>query len=324
MPSSPSSRLLLELQAPGENLNTWGDKLNTLFRMVEAAIRGRQTLAVSGAVSLASANYALSQDSYAWLDLSGTGGTLTIPARESVRIVRNGGSGDITITTGAGDAAVVEVGALTLVVCDAANVRQLGFQGDSLKAYIDEQLLAASAGNLPGQAGNGGKYLRTSGTAATWEAIAVTIANVIGFPAQPSHAGKVLTTNGSDLAWLAFANSGEVRAAASKIITAAAVFEASRSVEMTDAATIAPPAGWNFHCGLGASGRTIDLPTTLINGQSGRFALTTGGAWAINWSAAYKKIGNFPSVFASGGPHIFGYYYNGTAVELNYAGQRAA
>src|SRR5690606_23059650 len=149
MPSSPSSRLLLELQAPGENLNTWGEKLNNLFQMLEAAIRGRQALAVSGPVSLASANFALSPDTPIWLDLSGAGGTLTLPARESVRIVRNAGSGDMTLTTGAGEAAIIEPGALTLAVCDGINVRQLGFGGGSLKAYIDQELLAASAGELP-------------------------------------------------------------------------------------------------------------------------------------------------------------------------------
>lgn len=324
MPSTASPLLGLELQADGENLNTWGQKLLVLFLMVEAAIRGRQDIVVSGSASLSAENFVVDEATHIWLDLSGTGGTLTIPGRATVHIVRHSGSGDITITTGAGNDAVVEVGSLTVVVCDGANVYQLGFGGASLKAYIDEQLLAASAGELPGQAGNDGKVLTTNGTTASWAAVAMAVANITGFPAVGDGDGKVLSSDGSALVWLALATSSEVRAAASKIFSAAVAFSANESVELTDAATIAPPAGLNFHGTLGASGRTIGAGSGWTEGQSGRFALTTGGAWSINWHASYKKIGTFPSTFAAGGPHIFGYYYDNGVIELSYAGQRAA
>lgn len=324
MPSIPSPRLLLELQATGENLSTWGEKLLALFLMLEAAIRGRQDVVVSGAASLASTNYAVDEATHIWLDLSGTGGTLTIPGREAVHIVRHSGSGDVTITTGAGDAAVIEVGSLTVVICDGVNVYQLGFSGASLKAYIDAQLLSASAGNLPGQTGNAGKFMTTDGTVASWAALAVAIANVTGFPAVGDGAGKLLSSDGSALVWLALATVSEIRTAAAKMFTAAGAFSANKSIELTDAATIAPPAGMNFHATLGASGRTIGQASNWTEGQSGRFALTTGGAWPINWHASYKKIGTFPSTFAAGGPHIFGYLYDNGVIELSYAGQRAA
>lgn len=110
----------------------------------------------------------------------------------------------------------------------------------------------------------------------------------------------------------------------SKVVTARRIYSANKSQPLVDGATITPPAGWNFHGTLGATGRTINPPSTLVDGQAGRFALTTGGNWSINWHSSYKKIGSFPSTFASGGPHIFGYYYDGAVLELSYAGQRAA
>lgn len=326
MPSTASDRLLLELQSTGENLNAWGEKLNTLFAMIEAAIRGVVSVTVNTTASLTSTNYTETNATHMVLSLSGSGGTLTIPAREAVYLIHNGGSGDVTITTGSGVTSVVEVDAITFVFSDGTNVRQLGFDGLSIKDYIDQELLGASAGNLPGQTGNSGKYLTTNGTSASWAAIAIAIANVTGFPAQSGNSGKVLTTDGSALSWLAFATQAEARAAAAKLLTAATAFSANESVSVSDATTITPPtAALNWHCTLGASGRTIS-PPAMIAGASGRIALTTGGAWTINWGSPYKKVNsaNWPSTFGSGGPHIFGYYYDGTVIELTYAGQRAA
>lgn len=326
MPSTPSDRLLLELQATGENLNAWGEKLNTLFAMLEAAIRGVVGVVVNTTATLDATSYAEDDATHMVLSLSGTGGTLTIPGREAVFLVHNGSSGDITLTTGSGVTSVVEVDSITFVFCDGTNVRQLGFDGLSTKGYIDQELLSASAGNLPGQSGNSGKYLTTDGTNASWAAVAVAIASVTGFPSQSGNSGRVLTTDGSALSWLAFATAAEIRAAAGKIVSASAAFEAHAPVTLTDATTISPTAGLNFDCTLTASGRTIGAPSGWTAGQSGRFALTTGGTYSINWNSTYKKINSteWPSTFGSGGPHIFGYYYNGTNVELTYAGQRAS
>lgn len=108
-----------------------------------------------------------------------------------------------------------------------------------------------------------------------------------------------------------------------KVVTSRRLYSANQSQLLTDGATITPPAGWNFHGTLGATGRTINPPTTLVNGQSGKFNLTFGGTWSLNWHATYKKVGTWPSTFAAG-IHIFGYYYDGTVIEIYYNGPRAA
>lgn len=174
MPSSPSTRLLLELQAAGENLNTWGaPKLNAALSMLDKAIRGRAAITVSGTQSLSGTNYTSTDDTAAWWDLSGTGGTLTIPSRERVAFVRNGCSAAVTVTTGSGTSAVIGSSEVTLIICDATNVYQLGVGGDSFKDYVDEQAFEALNGDLPAQTGNDGLPLVTDGTNADWQAIAI-------------------------------------------------------------------------------------------------------------------------------------------------------
>ena len=50
MPSSFTPRLRLELQAAGENLNTWGaPKLNNVIARLDFAVAGRNGVALSGA-----------------------------------------------------------------------------------------------------------------------------------------------------------------------------------------------------------------------------------------------------------------------------------
>lgn len=51
MPSSYSSRLRLELQATGENQNTWGDKANAVFSRIDDAIAGIAVVSLGTSVS---------------------------------------------------------------------------------------------------------------------------------------------------------------------------------------------------------------------------------------------------------------------------------
>ena len=49
MPSTPSNRFRLELQASGENLNVWGaPKLNEALKRLEEGVAGRAAYALSG------------------------------------------------------------------------------------------------------------------------------------------------------------------------------------------------------------------------------------------------------------------------------------
>lgn len=176
MASNYSLRFRLNLQAPGENLNTWGTLLNAgVFQLLEDAIARRIAFALSGAKVLTSVNGADDEARCAFVDVTGgTGGTITIPGAEKIYLVRNGATGDVIVTTGAGLSATVTPGEVNLVVCDASNVRPLGPNAQSVKAYVDGVAWSYNAGNLPAQPGNAGKFLKTDGATPAWSAPAST------------------------------------------------------------------------------------------------------------------------------------------------------
>ncbi len=189
MPSTYSSRFRLNFQAPGDNLNTWGLVLNSgVFQLLEDAVAKRIAFALSGPKTLTTANGATDEARSAFLDVtSGSGGAVTIPAVEKLYAVRNGASGDVSITTGGATNATVKPGEVGWVVCDAANVRRVQFTDylgaritgvgtpisgtdAATKAYVDAQ--AFNQVNLPGQGpGTVGQYIRSDGAAASWQPI---------------------------------------------------------------------------------------------------------------------------------------------------------
>jgi hypothetical protein len=77
MPSSATPSLRLEMQAAGENLNTWGaPKLNTVIALIDFAIAGWTVVNLTGPAVLTSANFAPDQARAAMLKFT---------AREAVR-----------------------------------------------------------------------------------------------------------------------------------------------------------------------------------------------------------------------------------------------
>ena len=189
----------------------------------------------------------------------------------------------------------------------------------TIKEYIDQELLSASAGNLPGQTGNAGKYMTTDGTNASWADIAVAIANVSGFPTQTGNAGKLLTTDGSALSWLAFATASDILDAAAKIITADQLFSAAASVSITDATNITPDGdlGWNFHVTLGGN-RTLTAPSNFKPGQSGRIRIVqpaSGGPRTLSFNGVWKFAGGADPTLstAANAVDVLTYYVHDTS-----------
>lgn len=174
MPSSYTASLRLELQGAGENLNTWGaPRLNNAISRIDQAIAGRTALTLAGDHVLTSANQGDDEARRAILDLSGQGpATLTLPAVSKIYLVRNGASGAVTLTTGAGGAATIDPQDVTLVACDGTDVFPLGVGGLGLKAYVEGVAWRYNAGALPGQTGNGGKVITTDGETAAWATVA--------------------------------------------------------------------------------------------------------------------------------------------------------
>lgn len=189
MPSTFSPRFRLNFQTPGDNLNTWGLILNGgVFQLLEDALARRAAFALSGAKSLSTANGADDEARCAFLDVTGgTGGVITAPAVEKGYIVRNAASGDVTVTTGGGQVAVIKPGEVVAIVGDGANFRRVqptdmvGARLTGLGAPIEAtdavtkgyaDALAFNEVDLPGQGpGTAGRYIRSDGSSASWEQV---------------------------------------------------------------------------------------------------------------------------------------------------------
>ena len=202
MPSSYSSSFRLNYQAPGDNLNTWGVALNNgVFQLLEDALAGAVTQALSGSLSLTSVNGATDQARCLALNItSGTGGTITAPGVTKLYFVRNAASGAVIVTTGAGATASFAAGEVGFCYSpDGINFYRTtvttAFGGAILtgvgtpsaatdaatKGYVDGVAFTMAAGALPGQGGNAGKFLSTDGTTASWAIPTVTTAQVTDY-----------------------------------------------------------------------------------------------------------------------------------------------
>jgi hypothetical protein len=170
MPSTFTPSLRLEKQGVGENLNVWGVKLNGVEDRLDKAIAGAIVVVTSGGtVTLSTALGSDDEARAAILLLTGAGGTVVIPSVSKLYAVSNGASGPVTITTGAGDVAVIAPDDVAQVMCDGVGVHVPQIAGLSIKAYVDAQAFAALNGDLPGQLGNAGFFLTTNGAVVAWQ-----------------------------------------------------------------------------------------------------------------------------------------------------------
>lgn len=268
MPSSYTTRNRLNKQATGENSNLWGDLLNTgALDLIDVALDGLGTKALTADVSLTSANGASDESRPRMLKFTGTGAyTVTIPSLQKFYIVWNACTGILTLTTGAGSTAVLPVGAKTIVICDATNVYEFGYSGLGLKDYIDQAVLAAT-GSLPATTGNEDKVLQVQGGAWTPTTVSSTAAQ---------------TRTGT---------------ATNRFLSPGDTYSAFAEVTLTDATTIAVDMSTfiNARVTLGGN-RTLGNPTNPKVGQTGYIAVVQDGtgsrtlAMGSNWKRSGGAI----------------------------------
>lgn len=108
----------------GGDTNVWGSLLNDqMIDLVAEAVHGVEAITVSGSVTLTNTNGATNQARQQVHYITGTGGTVSVPATENKWLVANAGSGDVTYSAG-GAAAVIGAGETAWVFCDGTNVRK--------------------------------------------------------------------------------------------------------------------------------------------------------------------------------------------------------
>jgi len=176
MPSSWSPSLRFELQFTGENINLWGEKLNATLAHADYAVAGWLTKPLTGNASLTTANAGDDEARAAMIKFTGGAGpfTVTIPAVSKSYLVWNACSGPVTLTTGAGATVTADPGDVVWIATDGGDVKTPGYGGSALKGWVENLAWTYNAGNLPAQAGNAGKFVRTDGTTAAWSTIKTT------------------------------------------------------------------------------------------------------------------------------------------------------
>lgn len=123
MPSTATTRNRFEKQANGENANTWGTKVNTVWDMIDACLDGVEDIVTAGgSTTLTNVDYTVDQAKNRVINCTGTGGTIVIPNAEKAYLVRNASSGDVIVWTGSGTSATVKAGNLQWVFGTGANV----------------------------------------------------------------------------------------------------------------------------------------------------------------------------------------------------------
>jgi microcystin-dependent protein len=150
MPSTYTASLRFELQAQGENPNTWGQpKLNNLFTRLDFAVAGMVTKALTGDYTLTSSNSADDEARAAMLKFTGAGAgpfTITIPSVSKEYKVWNAcTSASVVITTGAGTTVTIQPTEIAEIICDGSNVKATGYDGKTEKQYLDARLVEAGA-----------------------------------------------------------------------------------------------------------------------------------------------------------------------------------
>ena len=277
MPSSYSSSLRFNLQATGENTNTWGSLLNTgALALIDSAIAGFTTIALTGNVTLSTANGSSDQARTAMLKLTGSASyQVTIPAVSKQYLIWNASSYQQTIASaGGGSSIILPAVSKVYVGTDGTNVFELGYSGYGLKDYIDQAVLAAT-GSLPATTGNEGKSLVVVG--GNWVPTLLALANI------------------SDFAW---ASLSDVRAGSSsvKATPPKAMRDAQARQTLTDAASVA----WNVSNGSSAvltmtsgvgSSRAIAAPSGCQEGDDIDLRIiqpsSGGGTYTATFNAAF-------------------------------------
>lgn len=136
MASTASDNLRLEIMATGEQANTWGPKTNTNLKILEGAVSGYTTVAItdaSSATTLTVTDYTLGTFHNAVFSLTGTltaDRTLEVPARKRVYHISNDTTGGfaVTVKVNGQTGVVVPNGAMVMLYCDGTDVRQ-GLKG---------------------------------------------------------------------------------------------------------------------------------------------------------------------------------------------------
>jgi hypothetical protein len=135
MANSTSTNLKLTVQATGENSGTWGQITNTNLLILEQAIGGYSSIAVTSGATLTFSNGALSNGKDQVIKLTGTiAGAINVVVPDGIEktyVIENATSGAYTVTVKTSSGTGVTWGAtdkgIKMVYSDGTNVVDTAF-----------------------------------------------------------------------------------------------------------------------------------------------------------------------------------------------------
>ncbi len=262
MVSTPTTRLRVEKQGLGDNLNVWGDtKLNEALSRLEEGIASVTTIAISGAsTTLTSSNYVADQARSAALVFTGTlsaNSTVTVPGVEKLYLVVNNttqGAYSLTIKTAAGTGVALRPGPQT-VYCNATDV----FRGTPTLAELPVPTTDLAMGG----------YKITG----------------LGTPSA--------TTDAATKAYVDTAASSVNASGAAASATAAATSATNAATSATNAATSANAAATSANAAATSAASIAGGPVASVNGQTGVVVL---GNLVTGLNAGYETTINSPTL----------------------------
>lgn len=211
MPSTATPLLRLELQATGEDVNTWGIHLNSsVFTLLDSAIAGRTYIdnPTSG-MTLSSVNYAPDQARQPVLQFSGTGGaTVFVGATTKIYLIRDYTAGDIIFGTMAGTTVTLPKSGympVTITTSGAEDARVYELNPAHAPTNPGGIVTRTSLGITLSGTGMPSGYTpiyNSSVTTKLYVDAAILASALSGIlPGQTGNAGKFLATDGTSLNW---------------------------------------------------------------------------------------------------------------------------
>jgi hypothetical protein len=205
MANSTSANLKLTVQATGENSGTWGQITNTNLLILEQAIGGYSSIAVTSGATLVYSNGALSNGKDAVIKLTGTiAGAINVVVPDSVEktyIIQNSTIGAFTVTvkttSGTGVTWAATDKGTKMVYSDGTNVVDTAFTDLSsditpqLSGVLDtngNDIIVDDAGAIEDDSNN--PYIRFQKTASA--------VNYIDVTNQATGSGPAIDAVGSD------------------------------------------------------------------------------------------------------------------------------
>lgn len=311
MPSSYTTRNRLTLQATGENINLWGQILNSgVFELLDFMADGVVTIAES--VTLSTANGSVDQARGRFLNIV-SAATVTIPSVEKWYLVR--ALAACTVTNGSASVNI-PAGEVTFIVSDGVSIWKQStttFEGQRLKnigtptvntdaatkKYVDDTAFSAAAGNLPGQAGNADKFLRTNGTGAEWAL--PTINQIEGLSDALD-----LKEDTADRA-----TGAEFWADVDKPLPVGAVWDAAELVTVAYAPSVALDFATFFNAQITLTGNVVfAAPDNAKPGQSGIVRIIQGspGGRTATFSSGFKFANGIKTLSTASGAEDYLFY----------------